>query len=69
MALHAGIRYAKSLAGIIIECHDLRTNTRTREASPANSKTPFYFVMALVTLLFQSTKDSSLRKPDHLTEI
>ena len=44
MALHAGIRYAKSLAGIIVlSAYDLRTNTRTREASPANSKTPILF--------------------------
>ena len=44
MALHAGIRYAKKLAGIIVlSAYDLRTSTRAREATTANSNTPILF--------------------------
>lgn len=44
MALHAGIRCARPLAGImVLSAYDVRSETRSREAHPSNQNTPILF--------------------------
>lgn len=44
IALHAGIRYTQPLAGImVLSAYDVRSETRSREAHPANQNTPILF--------------------------
>ena len=44
MALHAGVRYTRPLAGImVLSAYEVRSETRTREAQPSNQGTPILF--------------------------
>ena len=44
MALHAGVRFPKTLGGImVLSAYELRAETRELEAAPANGQTPMLF--------------------------
>ena len=44
MALHTGVRYPKTLGGImVLSAYELRAHTREKEATTANQKTPMLF--------------------------
>ena len=44
MALHTGVRYPKTLGGImVLSAYELRPHSRAKEATAANAKTPMLF--------------------------